>query len=262
MDIQKEDIQALIKDKYNGDRNADISGDEERLAAGEPLAYVIGWIPFLGLHIDLSSKPLIPRSETEWWTEKLLAHLQERFGNFDSGKFDSGKNAAPARPFKVLDLCAGSGAIGLAILKEFPKAEVWFGEIDPKHVAQIRKNIEINNLDADRAVPLVSDLYEKFQGQQFDVIATNPPYIPEGRPLHESVASFEPYEALFAGSSGLNVIERILNETKQHLEPDGELWMECDVENIEAAKDRAQAAGLRATIHEDQFGRPRYLVAH
>ena len=70
------DRELLIRDKYEGDANADMNEDLARLAAGEPLAYVIGWIPFLGLRIYLDSKPLIPRPETEWWTEVLIKHLQ------------------------------------------------------------------------------------------------------------------------------------------------------------------------------------------
>src|SRR5262245_12793069 len=91
----------LIRDKYGGDETRITKEDEERLASGEPLAYIIGHIPFLGLSISLRTKPLIPRSETEWWTEKLVGEIRE-------------KSCA------VLDLCAGSGAIGLAILKHCP----------------------------------------------------------------------------------------------------------------------------------------------
>ena len=75
-----QEIKLLRRDKYNGNEEIDITADIQRLAFGEPLAYVIGWIPFLGLTIGLGSMPLIPRSETEWWTEKLIEHLRYRFG--------------------------------------------------------------------------------------------------------------------------------------------------------------------------------------
>ncbi|MDB5189372.1 MAG: Release factor glutamine methyltransferase, partial [Parcubacteria group bacterium] len=87
--VSPQDIELLVRDKYPALKSSDASlylnkevrKDIERLAAGEPLAYVIGWIPFLGLEIGLASKPLIPRPETEWWTELLVEHLLERFGD-------------------------------------------------------------------------------------------------------------------------------------------------------------------------------------
>ena len=65
MEVSSENIRHIIRDKYGGDQSADITGDFERLCKGEPLAYIIGWIPFLGLHIGLDTHPLIPRPETE-----------------------------------------------------------------------------------------------------------------------------------------------------------------------------------------------------
>lgn len=237
----------LIRDKYNGDASADLSEDLARLSKGEPLAYVIGWIPFLGLRIQLDSHPLIPRPETEWWTEKLIAHLKERFGD---------------TPFTFLDLCAGSGAIGLSVLASFPNAHVAFGELAFAHTEQIKKNISVNGLDASRAEVASSDLFASFKDTRFDVIATNPPYIPEGRVLDASVTEFEPPLALFSGEDGLTLIRRIAKEVPGHMNPEGELWMECDIENVNEAgallKDKATAT----EIHTDLYGRPRVVVGY
>ena len=247
-EISPEDREAIIRDKYNGNRDVDISDDIRRLAAGEPLAYIIGWIPFLGLRIGLSSHPLIPRPETEWWTEMLIEHLRERFKN---------------ELFTLLDLCAGSGAIGLAVLKELPNAEVYFGEIDPAHAALIEKNLEANNLDASRATIRAGDLYEPFFEQRFNIIAANPPYIPDSRELDESVTEFEPAEALFAGGGGMLVISRIASGAKKHFSEEGELWMECDVDNVEAARDAVEGGGATdPEIYNDPYGRPRLVVGY
>jgi len=243
-----QDQELLIRDKYNGDSTIDLTDDLTRLALGEPLAYVIGWIPFLGLRIDLSSHPLIPRPETEWWTEELLAHLVERFGK---------------RPFTLLDLCAGSGAIGLSVLKAFPHAQVHFGEKIPEHIALIQKNIVLNDLDGSRTTIKESDLFESFSTDHFDVIVTNPPYIPEARSLDTSVTSFEPAEALYAGSDGLDLIRRIAIDTPQRMNPSGEMWVECDIDNIEEAKKLLLAHdALRADIRTDLYGRPRIVVGY
>ncbi|MDR3546742.1 MAG: peptide chain release factor N(5)-glutamine methyltransferase [Candidatus Pacebacteria bacterium] len=264
----------IIRDKYNGNADVDLVKDMERLAAGEPLAYIIGWIPFLGLKISLEpvtpdeevkagapeARPLIPRPETEWWTEKLIDHLQYRFG---------AHGTSPERPFQLLDLCAGSGAIGLAILSHLPNAYVTFGELNSAHTALIRHNLTLNNLDANRADIRTSDLFENLKDERFDIIATNPPYIPDTRALDDNVTRYEPSEALFSGSDGLTLIRRILKEAPQHLTRNrgdetgsGELWMECDIENIAEAEKYARAAGAgETTIHPDLYGRPRLLIA-
>lgn len=240
----------LARDKYEGDASKVTDEDRARLLAAEPLAYIIGWIPFFGLRIDLASRPLIPRPETEAWVEKLRTHLYERFGDL---------------PFRFLDLCSGSGAIGLSILCAFPNAHVSFGELVPEHCEQIRKNLELNNLDASRADIRASDLFENFADERWDVIATNPPYIPEAREseLDESVTKYEPHEALFSGVDGLNLIKSIAHEAPAHLRAPGELWMECDIANIEAAKTLITEAGAGSSvIRNDQYGRPRLLVSY
>lgn len=272
-----------------------MTGDLARLASGEPLAYVIGWIPFLGLRIYLSAsaaeaepqeraleadfaadlalppeaalraarpslttsngsarsastRALIPRPETEWWTEKLIAHLRERFGDSQ---------------FNLLDLCAGSGAIGLAVLKHLPHARVTFAELVPEHAALIRENLARNNLDIARADIRSGDLFAPVADERFNIIATNPPYIPEGRELPRSVSQYEPPEALFAGPEGLAIIERISQEAAQHLASGGELWIECDVANAERTRDLLIENGATSTeLFPDQYGRPRLVMAY
>lgn len=209
----------------------------------EPEAYIIGWQPFLGLKIYLDSKPLIPRPETEWWTEQLLAHV------------------GPRRSYmKFLDLCAGSGAIGCAALAKFPNAQVYFGEIDPAHEQTILKNIRENNLDASRAHICIGDLFEPFGDMKFDIIAVNPPYIPVSRTLPASVADYEPAQALYAGADGLAIIRRIAAGLSKHLAEDGEAWVECDSPKAEVARTLFTAQGLSARIRTDQYGKPRIIV--
>jgi len=248
MDISPEDRRALIQDKYAGDATVDLSDDIKRLTLGEPLAYVIGWVPFLGLSIDLSSRPLIPRVETEYWTEKLILHLKERFGD---------------APFNLLDLCAGSGAIGLSILHAFPAARVTFSDIAPEHLEQIRQNLTLNSIDASRATLCAGDTFDALSDVRFDVIATNPPYVPSSRVLPSSVQDFEPSIALYADTDGLSIIRRIFSQAKTYLSVDGELWVECDIDHASDVQRLALEAGFaRSTINEDQYGRPRFVVSY
>ncbi|MGE5541315.1 MAG: peptide chain release factor N(5)-glutamine methyltransferase [Bacillota bacterium] len=247
MNISGEDRVHLIRDKYHGDESADLTDDARRLALGEPLAYVIGWIPFLGLHIRLDSHPLIPRPETEWWTELLIEHLKERFGD---------------APCRVLDLCAGSGAIGLAVLKHLPNAHVSFGELSAAHAELVMRNIEENGLDTSRADVRGGDLFAPFQNQHFHIIATNPPYIPSTRALDRSVLDYEPEDALYAGTDGLELIRRLATEAPRHISKNGELWMECDIENIDEAARLLAQTGARTDIRTDLYGRKRLVLAY
>lgn len=209
----------------------------------EPLAYRIGNQPFLGLTIYLDSRPLIPRPETEWWAEQLLASVGFRKPHM-----------------RFLDLCAGSGAIGCAALKMLPEARVYFGEIDPVHEATILKNIRKNNLDESRAHIYIGDLFEPFGDMRFDVIAANPPYIPLGRELPASVADYEPTIALRAGKDGLECIRRIASALPKHLAKDGIAWVECDSAHSAAACALFAAQGFSTKICNDQYDVPRFLV--
>src|SRR3989344_6569403 len=149
----------------------------------EPEAYTIGWQPFMGLKIYLDSHPLIPRVETEWWTEQMLENLKgaracsfEDVSDRDGGrhsKFSAENYACPKADtpahLKFLDLCAGSGPIGCAALAKLPDVQVYFGEIDPAHEATILKNIRENNLDESRARIGIGDLFEPFGNMKFNV---------------------------------------------------------------------------------------------
>ncbi|HWH16599.1 MAG TPA: peptide chain release factor N(5)-glutamine methyltransferase [Candidatus Paceibacterota bacterium] len=245
--IDPKDRELLIRDKYDGDSEADMAFDLARLSSGEPLAYVIGWVPFLGLKVALPSRPLIPRPETEWWTEELIAHLKERFGDSSFG---------------LLDLCAGSGVIGLSVLSAFPHATVTFAELVPEHLESIRRSLAANGLDESRATLVTGNLFEGI-AERFAVIATNPPYIPEERVLERSVTEHEPAEALFSGLDGLSLVRRIAKDAPRYLKPEGELWLEADIENIEEARDLLLAGGAAsAEIRNDLYGRPRIVVGY
>jgi release factor glutamine methyltransferase len=198
--------------------------------------------------LSQDKRPLIPRPETEAWTEQLIAHLTERFND---------------KPFRFLDLCAGSGAIGLAVLAKLPNAHVTFAELVPELAELIRENITINQLDASRARVCTGDLFSNIAPGLFDIIATNPPYIPEARNLDASVTEYEPSLALFSGADGLDLIRRIAGEAHAHLSLQGEVWMECDIENVAVARDLLQAGGaVRAEVHADVYGRPRLVLAY
>ncbi|MGD0328311.1 MAG: HemK/PrmC family methyltransferase [Minisyncoccia bacterium] len=260
-----QDERWLLKEKYNGIKTPEYEKDKKRLARGEPLGYVIGWQPFLGLKIFLDSKPFIPRPETEWWTEQAIAVIlaasasdDERHEQIFSRKLCAPQNHGDGLRF--LDLCAGSGAIGCAALARLPNAQVYFGEINHTHEATILKNIRKNNLNESRTIIRIGNLFKPFGNLKFNIIIANPPYIPKDRALPRSVADYEPSIALYAGADGLDCIRRIAKELPHHLKKNGTAWIECDGEHAEIARALFQNKDFNAEIKTDQYGVPRTIV--
>ncbi|HEY4525747.1 MAG TPA: peptide chain release factor N(5)-glutamine methyltransferase [Candidatus Paceibacterota bacterium] len=218
-----------------------IKKDIKRLEAGKPLAYVIGWVDFLGARIDLSYKPLIPRIETEFWVEQILKGF----------KFQTSRST-------ILDLCSGSGCIGLAVLKYLPKARVVLADNSPRAVRQINKNLKINKIKKSRAGVIKSDLFKNIKGK-FDYILTNPPYIPVGRELPASVKKYEPAAALFGGKDGLDILKRILKEAPAYLNPGGAVFFEFDSgQKMHLGKLAKRLPYRNIDFNKDQYDKWRY----
>lgn len=234
----------LVTEKYNGIESPEFFTDCERLEAGEPLAYVIGSIPFLDTTIYLDSCPLIPRPETEYWVHKAIKTIH------DSGLTTS----------RVLDLCAGSGAIGVAVLKAIPDVMVDFAEIDERHHATIRKNIEANGIAPTRTHIYGGDLFQHIDGR-YDFILANPPYIdPALGRTETSVKDFEPHQALYGGIDGIEIIHRIIEDTPLHLIGRGVLFMEHEPEQAEYIARLHVASQFSVTSLPDQYGVIRYSI--
>ncbi len=232
----------LLKEKYAGIPSAGYEADLERLEAGEPLAYVIGWVDFLDSRIDLYDRPLIPRPETEWWTKAVISH----------------QSSGNSQAIKILDIFAGSGCIGIALLKHLPHARVDFGEKDPKLCALIKKNIQLNNIDSSRARIIESDIFSAIP-ERYNMIVANPPYIDKGAGnIALSVVEHEPHMALFAPERGLYFIEQLFKEGGAHLEAGGALYIEFGKDQEAAVRNLGKNYGWNVTIREDQYGTPRW----
>lgn len=229
----------LLNEKHNGIESPEFYADVKRLESGVPLAYVIGWQPFCGTKIYLDSHPLIPRTETEYWTKRAIDEISTK-----------------ENP-RILDLCAGSGCIGVAVLKAIPNSTVDFVEIDESHHATIEKNIQENNITENRVAIFGGNLFENITNT-YDTILTNPPYIdPElSNRIGESVGGQEPDLALFGGMDGMELIREILAKCGQFLKPGGVLYIEHEPEQVEKIKGL-----LPGSIpQKDQFGVVRFSV--
>jgi len=251
--MESQEMKWLLEEKYKGEKSDAFFADCKRLALGEPLAYIIGHTPFIDCTIWLDSRPLIPRAETEFWVERLIETLRS--------------NQQPTlglteKSIRILDLCAGSGCIGVALAKALPEAHVSFSEIDATHIPTIEKNLSENNISPERYAVYQSNLYDTIPGM-FDVIVSNPPYIDQSlNRTDESVVLHEPHLALYGGAGGMDVIKQIISQTKQHLESSGQLWIEHEPEQVVKVAISAERNGFTSETFKDQYDVDRVSVLH
>lgn len=199
----------------------------QRIRTRKPAAYLIGEIAFAGHAFYVDERVLVPRSP--------IAELIER-------GFAPWLAEPPAR---VLDLCAGSGCIGIACALNFD-CEVDLAEIDDGALQVCARNIARHQV-ADRVRALKSDLYSGLAERRYDLIVSNPPYVPTGE-WQNLAAEFhrEPRLALEAGADGMDLVARILREAPDHLAHDGLLICEVggSVEQFEARWPRLPATWI------------------
>ncbi len=198
---------------YATEKNCEeISALVNRLLADEPLAYVLGEWEFFGMKLMVNDHVLIPRDDTCAVTE--LAIGQAMFLNTNP---------------RILDLCTGSGCIGLAIANRVKDAKVTLADLSREAMQVAKKNITAQKLSARVTCVQVNALEAPptFLGK-FDLIVSNPPYITtdEMKELPDSVAKFEPHMALHGGDDGLDFYRAITENYKNALKPGGYLCFE------------------------------------
>jgi release factor glutamine methyltransferase len=218
----------------------------ERRETGEPLQYVLERWSFRSLELFVDKRVLIPRPETEVVVEAVLA-----------------EHARVGGP--VVDLGTGSGAIALSVVVERPGTEVWGVDRSAAALAVARANCTGLGRRA-TTVRLVEgswfDALPRELRGEVGVIASNPPYVPDGAHLSVDVADWEPAEALRAGPDGLDDIRAIVSEARSWLAPGGALVVEHGDDQGTVVRELADAAGFaHIRTGTDLAGRDRYLVA-
>lgn len=230
-------------------RGSDVAGDDalarfgtllDRRAAGAPLAHVLGEWSFRHLDLAITPDVLIPRPETEGLVELLLAHVRQG---------------------RVADLGTGSGCIALALASEGGFEQVVAVDASAAALEVARHNaarcrIRIELIRADFGSSLAEGV--------FDAVVSNPPYLSEAEydGLDPSVRSFEPRLALESGADGLRATRAVVADAARGLRPGGWLALEIDATRGDESACLARAAGLAGvTIHQDLFGRERFLLA-
>ncbi|KFI59592.1 N5-glutamine S-adenosyl-L-methionine-dependent methyltransferase [Bifidobacterium gallicum DSM 20093 = LMG 11596] len=227
-----------------------------RREAREPLQHITGHAPFRYLDLLVGPGVFVPRPETESVVQAALDWMDQH----------------GMKSPRVVDLCAGSGAIGLSVATEVPDSCVWAVEMDATAASWTRRNL-------DRVGATMPDLASRYRLMRadatceltladldgtVDVVISNPPYIPEHDvPEQTEVREYDPDMALYGGSAdGMMIPERIISRAWALLKPGGLLVMEHDISQPVRTRAFATAIGFsQAATHEDLTGRPRFLTA-
>lgn len=218
----------------------------ERRLAGEPVAYLIGEWEFYGLTLDVTPDVLIPRMDTEVLAERAILLARA-----------AGEGA------RVLDLCAGSGCVGLAVAANVPTCRVVLADVSEAALKICKGNVRRNELNA-RVTCVQADALQKPDAAlwDFDVIACNPPYIPTGdlAGLDVSVRDYEPRSALDGGADGLDFYRAIAAQWGSALRLGGSLLFEVGINqamDVAALLERSGFEDIQST--QDTQGIPRVV---
>ena len=217
----------------------------KRHLAGEPVAYLIGEWEFYGLPLDISEHVLIPRPDTEVLAEEAIKFVQT------------------LGECRVLDLCAGSGCVGLAIASQAPKSRVVLGELSEGALRICRQNIRRNGLSS-QVVPLAMDVMAGPPAHmgEFDCIVSNPPYIPRAdiETLDVSVKGYEPHMALDGGEDGLDFYRTICQNWQDVMHVGTRLLFEVGIGQADDVLRLMRSAGFGdLEVIDDPAGIPRVV---
>ena len=207
-----------------------------------PLQYLMGECEFMGYDFYVDERVLIPRQDTECLVELAVESIRKK-----------------SIKVKVLDLCTGSGCIGISVAKLCPDTEVTLADISDGALSVAKKNAQ--NLDADVTL-IKGNLFENIEGR-FDYILSNPPYIPseviEG--LMPEVKEHEPRLALDGEADGLSFYRKIINEAPDYLNPDGRIYFEIGAEQGEDLTHLMNERGFsEVKVHKDLAGLDRIVT--
>ena len=246
-----EDTLGLSRSEMHFETERSLSPEEhERLEAllqrrvqGEPVQYLLHSACFMGLNFYVDSRVLIPRQDTETLVEAVIVALRQL-----------------EKP-RMLDLCAGSGAIGLSVKTLAPGADVTLADCSRDALEVVRENARRLGVDVEIRH---GDLFRAVWHQKFDLIASNPPYIPTGDlPLLQREVQREPQLALDGGGDGLEFYRRIAADAPEHLNPGGSVYLEVGAGQADAVRalltERMECA--EAGVINDLNGIPRVVWA-
>ena len=238
------DLNLYASDEFADDVQAMV----ERRITGEPVAYITGQWEFYGVPLEITRDSLIPRADTEVLVKAAITLFE-------------GRNGTP----RILDLCAGSGCVGVAMGVHMPGARIVMVDNSRRALSLCRRNSSRNNLDI-RVMCVEADVTETppLLLGDFDLITCNAPYIPtaELETLDSSVKDYEPIQALDGGPDGLDIIRPVIRLWKGVLRDNGVMMLEIGEGQAPAVAqllEQAGFTGIRAL--QDTAGTDRVMVA-
>jgi release factor glutamine methyltransferase len=251
--LPRERLDAEAGRPPTAEERARLLGLLDHVAAGEPAAYLIGSAPFLGREFEVTRDTLIPRRDTEELVKIVLEHV--------------GAQPLPDRP-RVLELGTGSGCVAITLARALLEAEVTATDISAAALTVAGRNARRHGVD-DRVMFVRGDLFEPFArnaGERpFDLIVSNPPYIPTGKidAMGRAVAAYEPHLALDGGDDGLGFHRRIVAEAPRYLAPGGRIYLEHEADQGPLARQIGAASDAFEDVRiiKDSGGRDRVLAA-
>lgn len=239
-------LHPLVESEWVGDYRRLIGRREQRV----PLQYIVGAVRIGRATVQVGPGVFIPRPETELLVDWALTAIRD------------------VRSPVVVDLCAGTGAIALAIAADRPDARVIAVEKAPGALAWARRNLELHLESGGSAVELrggdLTDPRLLFDLDGIvDLVTANPPYVPAGTWVEPEVADYDPPEAVFAGSDGLSVIRPLISVAAAMLKVGGALAIEHDDTHGDSAPALLRARRVLGDVadHRDLAGRPRFVTA-
>lgn len=232
-------------------RNRLVTEDEQKIfenwsdrrLKGEPLAYIAGRVEFFHCQFDVTPAVLIPRPETEI--------LVDRISSFLKGEDLTGK--------VLLDLCCGSGCIGISLKKANPELSVYLIDLSKEACELAIRNAELNQV---KVTILNGDLLGPFFNKKANYVVCNPPYISENEyaVLEKEVRDFEPKMALVGGESGLDFYVRLSEELPAYLQSHSSIWFEIGYrQGDEVAKIFLREPWRNLKLEKDWAGHHRFF---
>jgi release factor glutamine methyltransferase len=235
-----------------------------RRAKGEPLQYIIGHVDFLGLTITVGRGVLIPRPETELLAQEAIRIVQGSGSKVPLPKDVEHRTLNITHgPYRILDLCTGSGCVALALARELPDARVYGSDVSKTAIRLARTNAELNNIG--NVTFLTGSLFGPVRhAAPFDMIVSNPPYIKTGEicGLQREIRDWEPRKALDGGEEGLDFYRRIFSGAGGLLKQQGIVVVELGFGQAAGVTEIAKASGFRTIqVIKDYAGIERILRA-
>ena len=211
----------------------------------------------MGHRFRVDQSVLIPRQDTE----TLVLEAAKTVQNNSRQKLSLIERLRGGKEWELLDLCCGSGAVGISMAKICDNIQLTGTDISGAAVAMAETNAKSLRVKAEF---LVGDLFEPVKGRKFDMIVSNPPYIcdSEAEQMEANVLDYEPGLALFVPDDDpLKFYVPIMNYAQSALRAGGQLWLETNPLYEEMIEERLLELGFKVTAHDDQFGKTRFIQA-